>query len=165
MLRPSFIRQVLNLHPFESVYTRASKYFWTERLRRAFTFGSMYMGMSPFDAPGTYSLLQYTELAEGIWYPEGGFHRVLDALATVGKRNGVDYRFSSAVKEIKLSPPNFSDNRRAEGVVLESGETLTADVVVINADLVYAYNNLLPPSPRAVSYSKRPSSCSSISFY
>jgi phytoene desaturase (3,4-didehydrolycopene-forming) len=37
--------------------------------------------------------------------------------------------------------------------------------VVINADLVYAYNNLLPPSPRAVSYSKRPSSCSSISFY
>jgi phytoene desaturase (3,4-didehydrolycopene-forming) len=123
------------------------------------------MGMSPFDAPGTYSLLQYTELAEGIWYPEGGFHRVLDALATVGKRNGVDYRFSSAVKEIKLSPPNFSDNRRAEGVVLESGETLTADVVVINADLVYAYNNLLPPSPRAVSYSKRPSSCSSISFY
>ena len=26
------------------------------------------MGMSPFDAPGTYSLLQYTELAEGIWY-------------------------------------------------------------------------------------------------
>ena len=26
------------------------------------------MGMSPFDTPGTYSLLQYTELAEGIWY-------------------------------------------------------------------------------------------------
>lgn len=36
----------------------------------------MYMGMSPFDAPGTYSLLQYTELAEGIWYPKGGFHKV-----------------------------------------------------------------------------------------
>jgi phytoene desaturase (3,4-didehydrolycopene-forming) len=45
-------------------------------MRRVFTFGSMYMGMSPFDAPGTYSLLQYTELAEGIWYPKGGFHKV-----------------------------------------------------------------------------------------
>ena len=31
---------------------------------------------SPFDAPGTYSLLQYTELAEGIWYPIGGFNAV-----------------------------------------------------------------------------------------
>lgn len=76
MLRISFLRHLLALHPFESIYGRASKYFWTERLRRVFTFGSMYMGMSPFDAPGTYSLLQYTELAEGIWYPVGGFHKV-----------------------------------------------------------------------------------------
>jgi phytoene desaturase (3,4-didehydrolycopene-forming) len=165
MLRPSFIRQTLNLHPFDSLYSRASRYFWTERLRRVFTFGSMYMGMSPYDAPGTYSLLQYTELAEGIWYPEGGFNRVLAALAVLGEKFGVEYRLSSTVKDIKLSPPTSSDNRRAQGVILESGEALHADVVVINADLVYAYNNLLPPSSRAVSYSKRPSSCSSISFY
>lgn len=76
LLRPSFLPYLLDLHPFESIYSRASKYFWTERLRRVFTFATMYMGMSPYDAPGTYSLLQYTELAEGIWYPVGGFHRV-----------------------------------------------------------------------------------------
>lgn len=76
MVRPSFLLYLRALHPFESIWSRASKYFWSERMRRAFTFASMYMGMSPFDAPGTYSLLQYTELAEGIWYPEGGFHKV-----------------------------------------------------------------------------------------
>jgi phytoene desaturase (3,4-didehydrolycopene-forming) len=76
MARPEFLRHLLTLHPFESIYSRASRYFCTDRLRRVFTFGSMYMGMSPFDAPGTYSLLQYTELAEGIWYPIGGFHKV-----------------------------------------------------------------------------------------
>jgi phytoene desaturase (3,4-didehydrolycopene-forming) len=76
MMRPSFLKHLLALHPFESIYSRASRYFYTDRLRRVFTFGSMYMGMSPFDAPGTYSLLQYTELAEGIWYPRGGFHMV-----------------------------------------------------------------------------------------
>ncbi|KAI0471512.1 hypothetical protein GGR56DRAFT_654440 [Xylariaceae sp. FL0804] len=48
---------------------RASRYFWSERLRPIFTFATMYMGMSPFDAPSTYSLLPYTELAEGIWCP------------------------------------------------------------------------------------------------
>lgn len=67
MARPSFLRYLPALHPFESIWGRAARYFRTERLRRAFTFGSMYMGMSPFEAPGTYSLLQYTELAEGIW--------------------------------------------------------------------------------------------------
>jgi phytoene desaturase (3,4-didehydrolycopene-forming) len=83
MARPSFLQHLFELHPFESVYTRAAKYFSTERLRRVFTFGSMYMGMSPFDAPGTYSLLQYTELAEGIWYPKGGFHKVSDSVYKV----------------------------------------------------------------------------------
>lgn len=67
MVRLDFLNYLGALHPFESIWNRAARYFYTERLRRAFTFGSMYMGMSPFEAPGTYSLLQYTELAEGIW--------------------------------------------------------------------------------------------------
>ena len=165
MARPSFLRHLLELHPFESIYSRASKYFWTERLRRVFTFGSMYMGMSPFDAPGTYSLLQYTELAEGIWYPKGGFHRVIQALVDVGSRLGVEYRLNTPVVRIDLDPADSSSASRAGGVTLESGEQLDADVVVVNADLVYAYNNLLPPSRRAVRLQKRAGSCSSISFY
>ena len=160
MARPSFLRHLLALHPFESIYSRASKYFWTERLRRVFTFGSMYMGMSPFDAPGTYSLLQYTELAEGIWYPKGGFHSVVAALVRVGERYGVTYRLSTSVASIQLS-----HSRRATGAVLDSGEAISADIVIINADLVYAYNNLLPHSSKATSLQKRPASCSSISFY
>lgn len=161
MARPSFLRHLIALHPFESIYSRASIYFWTERLRRVFTFGSMYMGMSPFDAPGTYSLLQYTELAEGIWYPKGGFHSVIAALVRVGERLGVKYRLSTPVSRITLDP----SSRRATGVLLSNGESVSADVVIVNADLVYAYNNLLPPSSQARSLGKREASCSSISFY
>lgn len=76
LLSFDFLKHFFELHVLESVYTRASKYFWTERLRRVATFGSMYMGMSPYDAPGTFSLLQYAELVQGIWYPKGGFHKV-----------------------------------------------------------------------------------------
>ena len=161
MARPSFVRHLFALHPFESIYSRASKYFWTERLRRVFTFGSMYMGMSPFEAPGTYSLLQYTELAEGIWYPKGGFHSIIAALVRVGERYGVTYRLSTPISAVQLS----SDNRTATGVTLVSGESISADMVIMNADLVYAYNNLLPPSSTATSLQKRSASCSSISFY
>ncbi|KAF2489053.1 phytoene desaturase [Lophium mytilinum] len=161
MARPSFLRHLLALHPFESIYSRASKYFWTERLRRVFTFGSMYMGMSPFDAPGTYSLLQYTELAEGIWYPIGGFHKVVEGLVNIGKKLGVEYLLSTPISRIRLSP----DGRTATGVVLLDGSTLTADIVICNADLVYAYNNLLHCTSESASLSTRKASCSSISFY
>ncbi|KAI4248519.1 MAG: hypothetical protein L6R40_001081 [Gallowayella cf. fulva] len=161
MTRPAFLRHLFPLHPFESIYSRASKYFWTERLRRVFTFGSMYMGMSPFDAPGTYSLLQYTELAEGIWYPRGGFHSIIAALVRIGERLGVNYRLATPISSVKLD----STGKRATGVTLENGDTVSADVVIINADLVYAYSNLLPQSSYSRSLQKRSTSCSSISFY
>ncbi|KAF8246617.1 phytoene desaturase [Wilcoxina mikolae CBS 423.85] len=156
MLRPEFVGCVGKLHVVESIYTRASKYFRTERLRRVFTFASI-----PFDAPGTYSLLQYTELAEGIWYPRGGFHKIVEVLVKISQRLGAVYRLSTSVQSILLTP----DKKRATGVLLPDGTTLSADVVVINADLVHAFTSLLPPSSMASSLAKRPHSCSSISFY
>ncbi|GMF68356.1 unnamed protein product [Aspergillus oryzae] len=56
-------------------------------------------------------------------------------------------------------------NHVVKGVLLEDGEELYADLVVINADLVYAYNELLPKTRRSHDLKKRPVSCSSISFF
>lgn len=161
MARWRFVKNAIIFHPFESIFTRASKYFRTERLRRVFTFASMYMGMSPFNAPGTYSLLQYTELSEGIWYPIGGFNKVIQAIEAIGKRFGAQYRMNTPISSILLNPAN----NKAHGIVLESGEKVYADVVVCNADLVYAYSNLLPESSTARALVKKDASCSSISFY
>ncbi|KAI1437820.1 phytoene dehydrogenase [Xylaria sp. CBS 124048] len=164
---PKFVLTGLKLHPLHTIWQRASLYFWSERLRRVFTFATMYMGMSPFDAPATYSLLQYTELAEGIWYPRGGFHTILAALQRVGERYGVTYRLNTPVSQVLVDP---NDGKTVKGVQLSSGETIPADIVVVNADLVYAYNHLFPqltPSVKKYSESLRdkPGSCSSISFY
>ncbi|THC90851.1 hypothetical protein EYZ11_009682 [Aspergillus tanneri] len=161
MLRLPLLRSLFALHPFESIYSRVSKYFSSDKMRMVFTFASMYLGMSPFEAPATYSLLHFTELAHGIWYPVGGFQKVLEAIATIGKRLGVEYRLNSPVSSILVS----EDGYYATGACLETGERLEADLVIVNADLVYAYNTLLPPSNFARSLQKRPVSCSSISFF
>jgi phytoene desaturase (3,4-didehydrolycopene-forming) len=59
-----------NLHMHWSLYDRVAHFFQSDKLRKAFTFQAMYMGMSPFDAPATYSLLQYTEFTEGKGFSE-----------------------------------------------------------------------------------------------
>jgi phytoene desaturase (3,4-didehydrolycopene-forming) len=79
----------------------------------------------------------------------------------VGKRLGIQYLFNSPVDSVILS----KDQKTVEGVKLENGKELRADLVVINADLVYAYNNLLPPTNYARSLKTRGASCSSISFF
>lgn len=76
LLRPRFLRYLFKLHPFHSVWQRTSHFFRFHKVRQVFTLGSMYLGMSPFEIPGTYTLLQYTELTGGVWYPRGGFYRV-----------------------------------------------------------------------------------------
>nr|WDW19272.1 phytoene desaturase [Penicillium meliponae] len=161
LLRPAFLPYLFQLHPFQTTWQRVSHFFRSPRLQQGFGLASLYLGMSPLETPGTYTLLQYAELVGGIWYPKGGFHRVVESLVNIGSALGVTYHLSSEVKEVTIS------NGKASGVLLQSGEFFGADIVIINADLLYAYNNLLPSSPttRNVSRKGRKASCSTISFY
>lgn len=148
------------LRIYDTLFARASRYFKSDPVRRAMTFSSMYMGMSPFDAPATYSLLQYAEYAKGIWYPIGGFYKVVEAFETIAKEKfGVKFRYGADVKRI------VTKGSQTTGVELTNGETVDADVVVSNADLVWTYNNLLPNSSYASTLAKKDQTCSSISFY
>src|SRR5690242_12469351 len=103
----------------------------------------MYLGLSPFDAPATYSLVQYTELADGVWFPPGGIYRVIESLVSIAQAHGVCFLYGTAVKHIEV------DGHRATGVVLADGSCMQADVIVANADLPYVYTHLLPDSDEA----------------
>ncbi|EFQ95857.1 hypothetical protein PTT_04492 [Pyrenophora teres f. teres 0-1] len=41
-----------------------------------FTFSNVYLGISPYDSPGTFGFLQYAEPTGAIWYRLGGYHKV-----------------------------------------------------------------------------------------
>ncbi|KAJ9117681.1 hypothetical protein QFC24_006395 [Naganishia onofrii] len=143
----------------------------------------MYLGSSPFDAPGTYSLLQWTETVEGIWYPRGGFHQVVQSLINISESHNAKYHFSSPVSHVRTARDATTGAERANGIVLEDGTQLDADLVVVNADLAYAHGNLFKRDskeggkveatgkdsrrdPRlAEKLEAKPHSCSSISFY
>ncbi|KAI9350268.1 hypothetical protein BDR26DRAFT_852102 [Obelidium mucronatum] len=144
-----------------SLWNRACIHFKSDKLRRAFTFQSMYMGMSPFDAPGTYSLLAYSETADGIFYPIGGFNKVCSTLEDIAKLAGATFTYNANVKSIDVD----QISGLATGITLESGEKIAADIVICNQDLVTAYNTLLPPSPYATTLKTKNQTCSTVSFY
>lgn len=86
--------------------------------------------------------------------------QVIESLVQISHHFGARYLLSTPVSRVLLS----SDGT-ATGVLLENGESLHADVVVLNADLVHSYTSLLPPSSYSKALTKRHHSCSSISFY
>lgn len=116
--------------------------------------------MSPYDGPAPYSLLQYTEMADGIWYPVGGFNTVLQSLENIAVTSGAKFNYNSDVKEIIIDSKGA-----AKGIKLQGGDIVNSDIVICNADLIYAYNRLLPKTTYAKKLSKKKLTSSSISFY
>jgi phytoene desaturase len=147
------------LKPFANHYRNMSAYFDDPRLKSAFTFQDVYMGLSPFEAPATFSMMPYTELAHGVWYPKGGMYSIVEALVELAQRAGVTFEFDASVERIDV---NGSQTR---GVVLTDGRHLQADAVLANADLPYVYKNLLPPGSEAKRLERKRFSCSVISFF
>ncbi|MCA9922905.1 MAG: hypothetical protein KC421_11060, partial [Anaerolineales bacterium] len=65
------------IKPLAKHYRHMDHYFDSPRLKAAFTFQDVYMGLSPFEAPATFSMMPYTELAHGVWYPKGGMYSIV----------------------------------------------------------------------------------------
>lgn len=150
---------VYQIKPLVNHYANMSAYFKDPRLKAAFTFQDVYMGLSPFEAPATFSMMPYTELAHGVWYPKGGMYRIVEALTKLARDAGVEFIFDAAVERIDVN------ETRARGVFLKDGQLMKADAILANADLPYVYQNLLPQDGQAEKLARKRFSCSVISFF
>ena len=107
-------------------------FFKSLKLRQAFTFQTLYVGLTPYTAPGVFSLLAATELTDGVWYPKGGFGSVRDGVVDAIGELGVDIVTSTDVEGIVVEEGRVVGVRTSTGVV-------EADIVVCNRDLADAY--------------------------
>lgn len=138
-LTPRSLRGIFRARAHRRLYSVASGFFRDDRLRAALTFQTMYLGISPYQSPAVYGLLPFSELGVGIWFPEGGLYALPRALERLAKDVGVHIAYRTAVKSITF------EGKRATGVRLEDGTEVSADLVLCNADLPWAYRNLIDP--------------------
>jgi phytoene desaturase len=156
---PRMLPLLFQVKALKNHYRNVSGYFNDPRLRSAFTFQDMYCGLSPYEAPSTFSLLSYTDLAHGVWYPDGGIHSVIKALVRIAEDAGCEFILGNPVARIDTA------GGIAEGVTLSSGERHRADVVLANADLPYVYLFLLGKETGSPNFERKRYSCSTISFF
>lgn len=128
---PKQLRMVLQHKMIANLASRVDKYADDPRLKMLYSFQTMYLGLSPYDAPWVYAVLTYMEYGEGIWYPKGGMVEICQSVARLAAKKGADIRLNSPVAGIL-----------GNTVVLESGERIEAKAVLCNADLPYAEREL-----------------------
>jgi phytoene desaturase len=124
-----------------------------ERLRRVFTFQSLYAGQSPQRALAIYAVIAYMDTVAGVYFPRGGMRALPDALAAAAEAAGVRFRYGSPVTALERSGSRVTAVRTADG------ERFRCAAVVLATELQTAYELLgrtpwrpvkLRPAPSAV---------------
>ncbi len=113
--------------PYRSLWAELGRYFHDPRLRQLFGRYATYCGSSPFRSPATLMLVAHVEQS-GVWLVEGGMGRIPEALARVADKLGARLRYGASVARVLV------ERGRASGVELATGERISADFVVVNAD-------------------------------
>jgi phytoene desaturase len=134
--------KLLQTSSHQNLYRQVGSYFQSDKLRKAFSFHSMFLGLSPFEALAMYSLITYADLALGMYFPKGGIYAIVEDMLELADEMGVEIRTNAPVAEICIQ------DGEVKGVRLESGEEIPTDLVVSNADLPYTYTHLIDPSHR-----------------
>lgn len=143
-----------------SVVDVLDRYFTDDRLKLAFTFQAKYLGMSPWSCPALFSILSYTEYKYGIYHVKGGLCQISNAMAKVFAEHGGTLRLGTGVKEVLFNGSTVT------GVILEDGEKIDCDDVIMNADYAHAVTSLMGKRSRVgKQLEKKKFSCSTFMLY
>ncbi len=134
--------KMLRLRSYRSVHSLVASCVKDERLRFILSFHPLFIGGNPFNVTSIYGLIAFLERRHGVHFVMGGTGQLIKGLVRLIEGQGGVVRCNAQVGAITV------EGRRATGVRLVNGETLSADVVVSNADAAWTYRELLPQGVR-----------------
>ncbi|HWM02882.1 MAG TPA: phytoene desaturase family protein [Actinophytocola sp.] len=112
-----------------------------ERLRRVFSFQSLYAGVSPDRALAAYGVIAYMDTVAGVYFPKGGVGAVAAAMAGAAAEAGASIRYGHGAAWLERR------GSRVTAVRTTHGERIPCDAVVLTPDLPVSYR-LLGHAPR-----------------
>ncbi len=128
---------------FGRLGTQVGRFLHDERLKRIFSFQSLYAGVPPQHALGAYAVIAYMDTVAGVWFPRGGMQALPQGLADAASDAGAELHYQATVTALEHSGDRVTAVRTADG------QRITADAVVLTPDLPVVHR-LLGRAPRRV---------------
>lgn len=114
-----------------------SRFVKDQRLKQILEYPTVFLGASPYNAPALYHLMSYLDFEEGVYYPQGGMHTIIEALVRLARKYGVTLHTNQDIQSISIK------EGRAKGIVLKGDKKIAADLVISNADMHHTETKLL----------------------
>jgi phytoene desaturase len=133
----SLLRDAMKLQIFSSFSNHVRKYFKNPRLLSILEFPVLFLGAMPKDTPALYSLMNFSGLKQGTFYPMGGFGKVVDAFKKIAEEKGVEFKTSENVEKLEIKNKLVSH-------IHSNGTSYQTDAVIASADYHHVESKLLP---------------------
>ena len=156
---------LLNITSFElltSYRKHIRKYFNHPHLINILEFPVLFLGASADKMPALYSLMAYSAIKQGTFYPAGGFNKVIKSMIKICEDLGVTFITNEEVTKINIK------NKEAKSITTKNKTTLDTDFVIASADYAHVEKDLIDPKYRNYSkkyWNERNFSPSSVIFY
>ena len=135
LLSPHLARLVA-LGGFGSLGGQVGRFLRDERLRRVFSFQSLYAGVAPQRALAVYGVISYMDTIAGVFFPRGGVRALPDALAAAARDAGVRFEYGASVTALERR------GRRVTAVLTDRGDRFACDAVVLTTEPHVSYRLL-----------------------
>jgi phytoene desaturase len=148
-MKPSLLRAMVTIRPWESVERLLQRYFAHPNTIQLLARYATYVGSSPYQTPAVFSMMAHLEQQLGIWGVRGGTHALVRGFERLARELGVTILTSTRVEQIVVQDGITTGVcvRRLANVCglrhSENTEFLAADVVVANADALTVYSKLI----------------------
>lgn len=130
-------RSLLDFDVFRSMDQGVRRFITNPKLVEVLDYFIKYVGSSPYDAPALLNLLPYIQYEYGLWYIKGGMYALAEGLQKLAEELGVTIRLNTEVTRIDYQ------NKLARSIQLADGNSLKADIVVSNMEVIPAGERLL----------------------
>lgn len=140
-LDPKLLMSVFKLDMFQSISNHIRDSFKDPRLIQILEFPVLFLGAKPSETPAMYSLMNYADWTLGTWYPQGGMHKIIEAMETICKEQGVKIETDTNVKRI------IANGNQATALEI-NGKQIASDIIIGSADYHHVEQQLLEPKYR-----------------
>ncbi|HVG17448.1 MAG TPA: phytoene desaturase family protein [Blastocatellia bacterium] len=130
-------RELAQTAVWRSLDRELGRFFRSRYIREALGSYGMYLGGSPYDLPGLFSILPYGELAFGLWLPKGGVYGLVAGIEKLARELGVKILTGQRAQRI------VTRGGRVTGIELEGGGFHDSPIVVSNVDVPTTNTQLL----------------------
>lgn len=135
------VKSLFSMDYWHSMHGGVKKRIKNKYLIDIFDYFIKYVGSSAYRAPGFMNLMPIIQFRYDLWYVKGGMYNLALGLEKLAGSLGVEIHLNREVTQIE------KQGEKVTGIRLKNGNSISADTVVSNMEVIPAYEKLLEEDP------------------